>query len=111
MDEDHVTDPLADPVEGAKEIISELVGACLRDSEATAREYHGRARWQSLLTLGVCPGFKERAAFNDRRSDPWSVPPTAERAISMATLSPVSTSASDRLATLNNSSSGRALPA
>lgn len=40
-----------------------------------------------------------------------AMPPTAERAISMATLSPVSTSASDRLATLNNSSSGSALPA
>ena len=40
-----------------------------------------------------------------------AIPPTAERAISMATLSLVSTSPSDRLATLNNSSSGSALPA
>jgi hypothetical protein len=40
-----------------------------------------------------------------------AMPPTAERAISMATLSLVSTSPSDRLATLNSSSSGRALPA
>ncbi|VCT92922.1 hypothetical protein MHAS_04659 [Mycolicibacterium hassiacum DSM 44199] len=40
-----------------------------------------------------------------------AIPPTAERAISIATLSVVSTSASERLATLNNSSSGSALPA
>ena len=40
-----------------------------------------------------------------------AMPPTAERAISMATLSLVSTSPSDRLATLNNSRSGSALPA
>jgi hypothetical protein len=39
------------------------------------------------------------------------MPPTAERAISMATLSLVNTSPRDRLATLNNSSSGNALPA
>ena len=40
-----------------------------------------------------------------------AMPPTAERAISIATLSLVSTSPSDRLATLNSSSSGSALPA
>jgi hypothetical protein len=40
-----------------------------------------------------------------------AIPPTAERASSMATLSLVSTSRSDRLATLNNSSSGSELPA
>ncbi|GAB4904750.1 hypothetical protein MAHJHV29_46330 [Mycobacterium avium subsp. hominissuis] len=40
-----------------------------------------------------------------------AMPPTAERAISMATLSPVSTSVSERLATLNSSSSGSELPA
>ena len=40
-----------------------------------------------------------------------AMPPTADRAISMATFSPVSTSPSERFATLNNSSSGSALPA
>ena len=40
-----------------------------------------------------------------------AMPPTAERAISMATVSLVSTSPRDRLATLNNRSSGSALPA
>ena len=40
-----------------------------------------------------------------------AIPPTAERAISIATLSLVSTSASDRLATLNSRSSGSELPA
>ena len=40
-----------------------------------------------------------------------AIPPTADRAISMATVSLVSTSPSDLLATLNSSSSGRALPA
>jgi hypothetical protein len=39
------------------------------------------------------------------------MPPTAERVISMATLSLVNTSPRDRFATLNNSSSGSALPA
>jgi len=40
-----------------------------------------------------------------------AMPPTAERAISMATLSLVKTSPRDRFATLNNNSSGSALPA
>ncbi len=40
-----------------------------------------------------------------------AIPPTVERAISMATLSLVSTSLRDRLATLNSSSNGNALPA
>ncbi len=40
-----------------------------------------------------------------------AIPPTAERAISMATLSLVSTSASERLATENSSSSDSELPA
>ena len=40
-----------------------------------------------------------------------AMPPTAERATSMATLSLVNTSPRERLATLNNSSSGSALPA
>jgi len=40
-----------------------------------------------------------------------AMPPTADRAISMATLSLVNTSPSDRLATLKSSSSGNALPA
>jgi hypothetical protein len=39
------------------------------------------------------------------------MPPTADRAISMATLSLVITSPRDRFATLNNSSRGSALPA
>jgi hypothetical protein len=39
------------------------------------------------------------------------MPPTAERAISMATLSLVSTSPRERLATLKSSRSGNALPA
>jgi septum formation inhibitor-activating ATPase MinD len=40
-----------------------------------------------------------------------AIPPTADRAISIATPSLVSTSDSDRLATLNSNSSGRELPA
>ncbi len=40
-----------------------------------------------------------------------AIPPTAERAISMATLSLVSTSVNERLATLNSNSSGSELPA
>jgi hypothetical protein len=40
-----------------------------------------------------------------------AIPPTADRAISIATLSLVSTSDNDRLATLNNNSSGSELPA
>src|SRR6185312_2989689 len=40
-----------------------------------------------------------------------AIPPTAERAISIATLSLVSTSPSDRFATENSRSSGRELPA
>ncbi len=40
-----------------------------------------------------------------------AMPPTADRAISMATLSLVSTSPSDRLATLNSNRNGNALPA
>jgi hypothetical protein len=40
-----------------------------------------------------------------------AMPPTAERAISTATLSLVSTSVSARLATLNSNSSGSELPA
>jgi len=40
-----------------------------------------------------------------------AMPPTAERASSMATLSLISTSPSERFATLNNSSNGSAVPA
>ena len=40
-----------------------------------------------------------------------AMPPTAERASSIATLSLVSTSSRGRLATLNSSSSGKELPA
>lgn len=40
-----------------------------------------------------------------------AIPPTAERAISIATASPTSTSRMERPATLNNSSSGNAPPA
>ena len=40
-----------------------------------------------------------------------AMPPTAERAISIATLSLVSTSPNERLATLNSNSSGSELPA
>jgi hypothetical protein len=40
-----------------------------------------------------------------------AMPPTAERAISIATLSPVSTSVKERLATLNSNSNGSELPA
>ena len=40
-----------------------------------------------------------------------AIPPTAERAISIATLSLVSTSPRDRFATLNSSSNGSELPA
>jgi hypothetical protein len=40
-----------------------------------------------------------------------AIPPTAERAISIATLSLVNTSPSDRFATENSSSSGSELPA
>ena len=39
------------------------------------------------------------------------MPPTAERTSSMATPSLVSTSPSERLATLNNNSNGSGLPA
>jgi hypothetical protein len=40
-----------------------------------------------------------------------AIPPTADRAISMAMLSLVSTSVSERLATLSSNSSGSELPA
>jgi len=40
-----------------------------------------------------------------------AMPPTAERTSSMATLSLLSTSPSDRLATLNSNSNGSELPA
>jgi hypothetical protein len=40
-----------------------------------------------------------------------AIPPTAERAISIATLSLVRISVSDRLATLNNNNRGSELPA
>jgi hypothetical protein len=40
-----------------------------------------------------------------------AIPPTADRVISIATDSEVSTSDSDRPATLNNSNKGSALPA
>jgi hypothetical protein len=39
------------------------------------------------------------------------MPPTAERAISIATVSLVSTSPKERFATLNSNNSGKALPA
>jgi hypothetical protein len=40
-----------------------------------------------------------------------AMPPTAERAISIATVSLVSTSPKERFATLNSNNSGKALPA
>jgi len=40
-----------------------------------------------------------------------AIPPTAERAISIATISLVRTSVRERLATLNNKSNGNELPA
>ena len=67
-----------------------------------------------LLERGMIPaGLASTAAIAvvNGTDSASAMPPTAERASSMATLSPVSTSLSERLATLNSNSSGSELPA
>ena len=61
----------------------------------------------------ISPGLASTAAIAvvNGTDNASAMPPTAERTSSMATLSLISTSPSDRLATLNSNSSGSELPA
>ena len=88
------------------------------DDEQLARRAHallksGYGAYLLELLDGRPPGLASAAAIAvvNGTDSARAIPPTADRAISMATLSLVSTSPSDRPATLNSNSSGSELPA
>ena len=86
------------------------------DDQLAARAHDAAQVWLRRLPAGAAGAVGRRRstaaiAVVSGTDSASAMPPTAERAISMATLSLVSTSPSDRLATLNSSSSGSALPA
>ena len=87
----------------------QLADACAHPGQVRIWRLPAGAAGAELISAGLAS--TAAIAVVNGTDSASAMPPTAPRASSMATLSLISTSPSDRLATLNSNSSGRELPA